>query len=488
MGKLVSSVTDAVGLTDSGAVKASMNKASKLIKGQIRRLDAIDLPDMEKMKLLLENPELVGLLEAEQLDDSALEEISLDSGLRENQLQALESLSQQANEGLTSQDKYTMEQLLGDVSAQERSQLAGIESEMARRGMESSGAAERAKREALQSGSNTARDKAIQMAAQGQQNRMSALQALGQQSGQMESQDFARQSQVASARDAIARANAANRQQVSGQNLANRQNIENQRVNLSNQQQMYNKGLEQQQFQNKMTKEGAQNVASSNLANMYQNQGGAQAQADANTMGTLAALGGAAVGGVGAAGGLSKFFAEDGGIARESKENEDKAHEKFKKEYMKRVRDELAPQRKAAEGVTGGRIHAANGVMVSCEHKEKAEDGNVANYECGGIHKEAKYASDGMGDIIDSGMDSYAGDRVDAKVNDGEAILNIPQQQRFMDLVRGKISVDELGDDDIIEGVPRDYRDSLHDKIEGKEESENSRAEGLKKLLDILGK
>jgi len=99
------------------------------------------------------------------------------------------------------------------------------------------------------------------------------------------------------------------------------------------------------------------------------------------------------------------------------------------------------------------------------------------------------YASDGMGDIVDSGMDSYADDRVDAKINDGEAVLNVPQQQRFMDLVRGKISVDELGDDDIVEGVPKDYRDELHNKIEGNESSGSSdKVAGLEKLLEMLGR
>jgi len=590
------------------------NKAAmKQQKAQMKRLDNVSLPELEEY--MLQNPELVGLLDAEELDDSALEEISLDSGLRENQMKALQALSQQADEGLTSQDKYAMEQLLGDVSAQERSQLAGIESEMARRGMESSGAAERAKREALQSGSNNARDKAMQMAAQGQQNRMAALQALGQQSGQMESQDFNRQSQVASAKDAISRANAANRQQVSGQNLAATQAIENQRANIANQQSAMGNQLSQQNFSNQMSKASGQGQVASNMSNIAgnapQRPGALQAGLSGAATGAAASGGnpwGAAVGA-----GLGILSAEDGGIARKSKEREDRDHERFKKEYMRRVREELAPQSKAAEEVTGGRIHAADGAMIpkyefggivdsndlsnsgnytfdqpdiqteaemnsmkipslqkpemlqesvprdvvaetvnntqlapqeklstdagSGMNKEdmvkglgalskmlggeeqqkrgtiktsyqevapqnlmsgyepqqfanpfRAEDGNVANYECGGVHKEAKYASDGMGDIIDSGMDSYAGDRVDAKVNDGEAILNIPQQQRFMDLVRGKISVDELGDDDIIEGVPKDYRDSLHDKIEGGEENESSRAEGLKKLLDILGK
>jgi hypothetical protein len=56
---------------------------------------------------------------------------------------------------------------------------------------------------------------------------------------------------------------------------------------------MYNKGLEQQQFQNKMAKAGAQNQATGNLANMYAQQAGAQAQADASTIGSIASLGGA---------------------------------------------------------------------------------------------------------------------------------------------------------------------------------------------------
>ena len=63
-------------------------------------------------------------------------------------------------------------------------------------------------------------------------------------------------------------------------------------------------------------------------------------------------------------------------------------------------------------------------------------------------------------------------------------ILNIPQQQRLMDVLRGEESLDNLGDSDIIEGVPRDYRDELHEKSEG---NENKRAKGLKALLDALG-
>lgn len=295
MGSLVKKVTDTVGLTDSGAAEKAMGKASGLTKETLARLSAVDLPDIEKMRIALESPELVGLLEAEQLDPSALEEIMTDPRLKADQMSALEGLRERSEQGLTAQDKFAMEELMGQVGAAEKAQRAGIESEMARRGTEDSGTSLIAKLQGSQAGANSARQKAMQMAAQGQQQRMSALQGMGQMAGQMEGQDWQRQSQQASAKDAIAKANAMNRQQVNAANLAARQNIANQGSNISNQQQMYNKGLEQQQFQNKMAKAGAQNQATGNLANMYAQQAGAQAGADASVMGSIASLGGAAM-------------------------------------------------------------------------------------------------------------------------------------------------------------------------------------------------
>jgi hypothetical protein len=289
----MSGITDAIGLTDSKAAKRAMKQASGLTKAQMDRLDAIDLPDIEKMRIALEAPELIGLLEAEQLGASALEEISLDPKLREKQMMALEGLRERAETGLTAQDKLAMEDMLGQVGAQERAQRAAIESEMQRRGTADSGAALVSKLQGSQAGAQSARQKAMQMAAQGQNQRMAALQGLGQQAGQMESQDFSRQAQTASAKDRIAQANAMNRQQIAQQNLAARQNIANQRANIANQQQMYNKGLYQQQFQNELAKAGAQGQATGNLANMYSQQAGAQAQADASTMGAIAGVGSA---------------------------------------------------------------------------------------------------------------------------------------------------------------------------------------------------
>ena len=288
---LLSGLTDAVGLTDSGAAERAAGKAAGLSREQMRRLDDIENLTEQDLAVLLESPELVGLLEAEGIDPSKMEDITEDSVLRENQLAALQGLKDQSEQGLTAQDKYQMEQMLGDVSANERASQAQIEDQMARRGMQSSGAALMAQQQNKQSGANQAREKAMQMAAQAQQNKMGALAQLGQQSGQMAGQDFNRKAQVASAQDAISRANAMNRQNVNAQNLGARQNIANQGANINNQQQMYNVGAKQQILDNEFKKVGGQNAASQNMANMYMGQAQAQQQADAATIGTLANVG-----------------------------------------------------------------------------------------------------------------------------------------------------------------------------------------------------
>jgi len=603
-----------------GSSKDPNKAAMKHQKKQMERLSKVEAPELQEY--LLQNPELIGLLDAEELKDTQLDEIQLDPKMRENQLKVLEQLSQQADQGLTASDKFTMEKLLGDVASQEKSQQQAIESQMERRGTDSSGAAIMAKMANKQSAANQARDKAMQMAAQGQQNKMNALQQLAQQSGQMEQVDYGRQANTASARDAIAKANAMNRQNVNAANLAARQSIENQRVGTANQQAQVANQIAQQQFSNEMAKAGAQG----NVANSMSSIAGSAPQGPSN-MQKIGTVGGAVVGGIyggpagatagaqaggaiggamGADGGIMTNNYEDGGVAI-------KQHNNFKKKYLKQMQDEIMDERKYANGGTvneyqnGGQVNQGfqpipmdelkkqgyastlgqdndatsadiNTTEKANEILEKEESnpmmsmeglkvmGNVAGlmgknknatapsydlqnsqsgventltpaasqeydnpfanfqnrYKDGGIPQELVdivmsndqvlkngnmeytkkqefyderdrqdtpvYASDGMGDIIDSGMESYAGDRVDAKVNDGEAVINLPQQQRFMDLVRGKIGVDELGDDDIIEGVPKDYRDSLHEKIEEGSDSSDSKTKGLEKLLEMLGK
>ena len=587
-----------------GSSKDPNKAAMKMQEAQMDRLDNLSLPELEEY--ILQNPELVGLLDTEQLGSSALEEISLDPAAREAQLSALQSLQDYSETGVTDTDKYAMEQMLGQVGAATKSNQAAIEADMARKGMDSSGAALMSKMNAQQSGANDARQMAMQQAASGQQNRMAALNQLANQSGQMQQQDYARQANAASAKDAIAQANAANRYQTNATNLAARQAIENQRANTANQQAQMGNQIAQQNFNNQYSKTGAQGNVANAMSNIAGNapqkpsamQGAAAGAATGATIGgPWGALAGGVIGGVAASedGGVISKYA-DGGIPhsnfkdgiderkRLAKEKEDKQHDSFKSKYMKKVRNELMDEGDRRD-IPSAKIHAEDGNLVQ---NQMPRNNNMVNFdkmgtdfnslvqgkptdnatvigrgndltsdqvqtnevaqdlikeqtpskgvdyakalgalsslmgEGGNQNKEKLklgsnqvsapenvmspvgpqqfanpysgmqfedggtplYASDGMGDIIDSGEESYAGDRVDAKVNDGEMVINLPQQQRLMDILRGKISVDELGNDDIIEGVPREYRDELHE--ENSEESSGN-MKGIEHLLKMLG-
>lgn len=608
-----------------GGGKSPEEKAMEIQEAQMKRLSELELPELEEY--LLQNPELVGLLEAEGIDPSAMGDIQLDPAMKEKQMQALQGLAERSEQGLTDQDKMVMEDMLGQVGAQERSQRASIEQDMARKGTGDSGTSLMAKLNASQGGANTARQKAMQMAAQGQINKMNALQSMGQMAGSMENVDYGRQANAASAKDAIAKANAMNRQNVNAANLSAQQSIENQRAGIANQQAQVGNQIKQQNYNNAYTKAGGQGQVANSMSqiagNSPQKPGALQAGLAGGISGFAATgnpWGAAAGAGLGV---LSSF--EDGGIAK-SQDRELKQHDKFKSDYMKRVRQELTPQEEAKKEVTG-QIHAEGGFgvpdaltgaeptmedMVNFDFKEAGktkeglnsflnkgnaitesvntdrqindfgdyqvdaknkemlgnitddvmargespeasgmsssdlqkgakalsgilgngkskrkklklgaynqpkiqnimtpiqqqqfgnpmakfgaalENGGLPSYECGGVHSgtteaedgEVMFDSEGEGAIV--GGDSFERDRVDARLNSGEAVLNVAQQQRLMDILRGEESVDNLGGDDIVEGVPESYQEELTEDIDG-EEVEDMRVSGLKKLLSALG-
>lgn len=51
-------------------------------------------------------------------------------------------------------------------------------------------------------------------------------------------------------------------------------------------------------------------------------------------------------------------------------------------------------------------------------------------------------------------------------------------------MLRGEISLDELGDEDIVEGVPREYQEDI---ING-DDDRDIQAKGMNRLLDMLGR
>lgn len=283
------------------AGRSEMRQANRLMRDNIARLEAIGIPTIEAQRIALEAPELVGVLEAEQLAPSRFEEIQMDPRLQAAQMAALEDVSGIAKTGLGAEDRLALEEIRRQAAGQAQAQKATALQQMQERGLGDSGASLVAQLGAGQQAADTAAMQGMRQAAQAQQARMAALGQQGSMAAQMQGQGLQLAGQKASAADAIAQFNAQNRQNVSAQNLANRQRIAEAGAATRNQQQMYNQALIQQRFQNEMARATGVTGAQTNLANLYGQQAGAAQQAQQAQTGAIltaaGTIGGAMIGG-----------------------------------------------------------------------------------------------------------------------------------------------------------------------------------------------
>jgi hypothetical protein len=280
---------------DEDAQKAAYQNALKAIQD-------VNVPTIDEQRIALEKLESQGELTPEMVDaisqgDTNLKNISTDPRLKDTQMQALQKLVQQGSEGLTASDRAAITQINRGVDRDAEARNASILQNMAQRGMSGSGAELAAQLASSQQAMDSANTQGNNLAAQATQRALEATTNAGNLGGQIRSQDYGEAANAAQAQDAIDRFNAANRQQVmsgnvaarnnaQASNLANKQNIANQNVGLANQQEMYNKGLYQQQFNNQMTKAKGIAAQDNTLAGYY----GQQA---ANTRGMWSGIGSA---------------------------------------------------------------------------------------------------------------------------------------------------------------------------------------------------
>lgn len=285
------------------AGRSEMRQANRLMRDNIARLEAIGIPTIEAQRIALEAPELVGVLEAEQLAPSRFEQIQMDPRLQAAQMAALEDVSGIAKTGLGAADRLALEEIRRQAAGQAQAQKATALQQMQERGLGDSGASLVAQLGAGQQAADTAAMQGMRQAAQAQQARMAALGQQGSMAAQMQGQGLQLAGQKASAADAIAQFNAQNRQNVAGRNLGERQRIAEAGAATRNQQQMYNQGLIQQRFQNEMARATGVTGAQTNLANMYAQQGAASAQGQATQnaaiLGGVTGLAGAGIGAYG---------------------------------------------------------------------------------------------------------------------------------------------------------------------------------------------
>jgi hypothetical protein len=196
-------------------------------------------------------------LEAVNLGPSAMEGIALDPVTRAAQMQALQQLQDVSSQGgMTAIDRARLAQMQTGVNQQERGNREAIMQNMRQRGVAGSGLELAASLSNQQSAADRANQEALNVEAMAQQRALDAMMQSGSLAGSIRGQDFGEQSQIAQAKDAISKFNAANTQDVRNQNWGAvnqagmagntaRQGIANANVDIGNKQVDTNTGIAQ---------------------------------------------------------------------------------------------------------------------------------------------------------------------------------------------------------------------------------------------------
>lgn len=269
------------GVLGGSAGKDEMKQSIGLSREALEQLRNLKVPEIEIQKIALTNPELAGMLEAEQLGQSEMAGVSVDPRLKHAQMKALEELAGLSQTGLGVEDQAAFNQLRRQAGGEAQAAQQSILQNAAATGTLDSGNAMIAQLNAAQQQANRLSTGAEQQAAAAAEARRQALSQYANMSSNMSNQDFSQRSSIANAKDSINKFNAQNLQNVNQLNLGNKQAIANQTAANKNQQEIHNKGLIQQQFQNNLSKATGVAGQMNNVAGQYANQGQAAAQGQA---------------------------------------------------------------------------------------------------------------------------------------------------------------------------------------------------------------
>lgn len=275
------------GLIGDYLSRGDREKAGDQIRSIQDMYNAIKLPDTEQEKLNLEQFQEGQKLTPEQQQvrqlamQDELQNINLDPRLRQTQMNALETLSKIAGSGFTPDELNAMQQQRdareGDLTSklkqlqqnQEMRGVANSDMALAQRMMEAQGSANR--------GAQEARD----MQAQAFRRSLDAITQGGNLAGNIEGTDYARGADLASALRGREMTNLQNQVNIEGNNVdrfnralesnvgrANQTLDKN--VALRNDEQQFNKGLAEKNFQRQLQLTGGKAGAAQGVANLYQ--------------------------------------------------------------------------------------------------------------------------------------------------------------------------------------------------------------------------
>lgn len=247
-------------------------RARDAMSEAIGAVQNLQIPDIEKQKLVLERLSQQGLytpeIEAEVAQQvSAMSGIQEDQGLRDIQRNVIEQLRMYGQTGLSAEDRAALNQARLESARDVKAQQDAVLQNMASRGMSGGGLELAARLQASQEGADRASQEGDRLMAMAQQRALQNIMASASQAGNLRSQDFDVASQKARAEDVINQFNtqlAAQRQSrnveakntAQQRNLGEKQRVADTNVDIANREQQYNKELLQQQYQNALAKAG----------------------------------------------------------------------------------------------------------------------------------------------------------------------------------------------------------------------------------------
>lgn len=299
------------GVIANNAAQGDRDASKRAAQQAFEAINQLQIPDIEKQKLMLEVPQVMGQYFPEEevqhvLANSQMEGVSTDPRLAQAQMNALESMSKIGETGLTAEDKMNLNKLRRDSGAQEQSRQAGILQNLASRGVSGSGIELAARMNSSQAAAQRQSEESDRLAAMAQNRSLQAIASAGQLGGQIRGQEFNEKSDIAKAQDAISAFNTQNGQQVAQRNvnarnqaqqknLEEKQRIADATVGLHNSQQEHNKQLEQTDFENRAKKaamiSNAYNGQASNFANSASATAGSTKDIAAGVGGIVGSMG-----------------------------------------------------------------------------------------------------------------------------------------------------------------------------------------------------
>jgi hypothetical protein len=235
----------------------------------------VDMPSLSEMQVQMQQLVQQGTLSPEQaqamlVQRSSMEDVNSDPSTKAAQMQALQGLQDVTSSGgLTAMDKAKLQQIFNDEDTKARGSREAILQNAQARGLGGSGIELMSQMQNQQDSATRASQRGMDVAAQAQQRALDALMNQGALAGQMNQQDFSQKQAKANSMDEIAKFNAQNKQQVNlantgaknaaqATNLGVKQDVADKNVGLANQQELLNKSLVQQQYDNELKKKQGQ--------------------------------------------------------------------------------------------------------------------------------------------------------------------------------------------------------------------------------------